>query len=136
MMQTNPATLHQAYQAFPPIDVPFVDSGGRVSRVWYDFLVNLWWRMGAGMSTFQGSAYANNEDGTSSLFQSYTGKVIGPIPIPGTSAGDSLTLQALEVNAPPDQQASQALLWGMLMPPQDVIGLNQAVLKTLEISPP
>jgi hypothetical protein len=32
---------------FPPSDLPFIDAGGRVNRVWLDFLVSLFRRTGS-----------------------------------------------------------------------------------------
>lgn len=87
MAQTNPPTLHQAFQVMPAADVPFLDERGNISVPWYLFLQALWVKAGKGTSTQQGANYSSNEGSSTNptLYQSTTGIAVGAVPTQGSS---------------------------------------------------
>lgn len=90
----NSAVQHQAYQAMPNLDVPFLDHNGKVSAPWYFFFTTLWQKAGAGTSTQQLSTYLQNEDSVN-IYNSGDGTLVGPVPLSGTLDGDQLVQQSL-----------------------------------------
>lgn len=83
-MAGNPAVTHQAFQALPPADMPFLDERGNVSVPWYLFLNNIWQRLGGSQANTPGATHVNTgqagTDASPYLYQSNNNTRLGQVP--------------------------------------------------------
>ena len=81
-MSDQSATTHQQYQGFPNLDSPLMDpESGGPSIPWYQFFIALWSRVGAKIQSAPESAVITNNANNITIVSTFTGEVIGTIPI-------------------------------------------------------
>lgn len=119
----NPATLHQAYQGFPQINSPMVDTAtGYITQPWQRLFIRLWQMAGGSFSTIQGSAFTRiSPDGTmATLVDVASGKDISTIGLPAPSVG-AAALAGLELALVPEtapEAARQVVIFPAPAEPQ------------------
>lgn len=104
----NPQIEHQAFQAFPKLDSPMVDSEGRVNFAWYRLFVRMWQALGLNFTSWLGTAFltatqiASNPVTVFGIGPNGQPVPIGDVPIPGSAAANQITFDTLMLETPPD----------------------------------
>lgn len=114
----NSAVVHQAFQGFPRIDSPLVDTAtGYITQPWQRLLIRLWQMAGGSFSTIQGSSFTRISPDASSatLVDVATGKDISTIELPVSNASGS-ALVGLQLEPPADPQRDFSYL-SIIAPP-------------------
>lgn len=110
----NPQLDHQAFQDFPKLDAPMVDSNGRINFAWYRLFIRMWQALGLNFTSWTGTAFLNaTEIATNPVTVFGIGPngqpvPIGPVPIPGSAAADQIAFEALEKVLLPDPPGAAA----------------------------
>ena len=123
MAQTS--LTHQAYQDFPKLDAPIVDSQGFLTFAWYRLIIRMWHACGLSQTAWDSTSYltassvATNSVTVYGLGPAGTFVPIGDVPIPGSSAANQITFDTLMVETPHPPSAGLDLGVLAFLTPQD-----------------